>query len=287
MVIRSVNKYPMVLFLYVISGVMLLPFIVMLLTSFKTSVEINSPVFHFFPRNPTLSNYPEVFKTGNWSLWIFNSVYVTFVVTIISLIFNSMGGFALARLQFKGREVLFVILLTGVLIPPELLITPMFVIMKNFPLFGGNNIFGQGGTGIVDSYLGLIINRLSGAFGVFLCRQYFMNFPGALDDAAEIDGCSVFERYVRIYLPLSKPMLASLGILKMTSTWNDYIWPLIITSREDLRTVQLALAIFKNEYVRWDYLMAATAMISLPIFIIFIFGQRYFVQGIVTTGIKG
>ena len=198
-----------------------------------------------------------------------------------------MGGFALARLQFKGREVLFVILLTGVLIPPELLITPMFVIMKNFPLFGGNNIFGQGGTGIVDSYLGLIINRLSGAFGVFLCRQYFMNFPGALDDAAEIDGCSVFERYVRIYLPLSKPMLASLGILKMTSTWNDYIWPLIITSREDLRTVQLALAIFKNEYVRWDYLMAATAMISLPIFIIFIFGQRYFVQGIVTTGIKG
>ena len=137
-------------------------------------------------------------------------------------------------------------------------------------------------------YAGIVAPYIAGAFGVFLFRQFFLNFPRALDEAAKIDGLTRFGTFVQIYLPLSKPIFATLVVFKTTSTWNEYTWPLIITTNKNMWTVQLALSVFKEEFItQWNYLMAATTLIMLPLLIVYIFMQKYFVEGIVTTGIKG
>jgi multiple sugar transport system permease protein len=159
--------------------------------------------------------------------------------------------------------------------------------LRHFPLAGGNDFFGQGGLGLVNTYAGLIIPFIAGSYGVFLFRQFYLNFPHSLDDAAEIDGLGKVKTFYLIYVPLSKPVFATLGALKATQTWNEYIWPLIITTTDEMKTVQLALSFFRDEYeIQWNYLMAATAIITLPLILIYLFSQKYFVEGIVTTGIK-
>jgi multiple sugar transport system permease protein len=271
----------------VLSFIMLVPFIVMLVTSLKTSAETYETVFTWIPRSWQFSNYPKALKMGDWGRWFFNSFFVSVVVTVISVLFNSMGGYAFARLDFRGKNVLFIIMMITLMMPQQVIMVPTFLVMRFLPFAGGNNILGQGGSGLIDTYAGLILNGLAGAFGVFLCRQYFLSFPQAMDDAAEIDGCSPFVRYIQIYLPLGKPVLTSLGVLKITYTWNDYIWPLIITHSERLRTVQLGLTIYRNEYIQWELMMAITVLICLPLIIVFLALQRFFVQGLITSGLKG
>ena len=162
-----------------------------------------------------------------------------------------------------------------------------YVIMKYIPFAGGNNIFGMGGSGLLNTTQGLILIYLSGAFGVFLFRQFMLNFPDSLDDASRIDGLSRFGTYVRIYMPLSKPAIATMVVLRATATWNDYIWPLLMTQKDKFYTVQLALSRFRSESGNeWQYTMAATAVIILPIIILFLFLQKYFIEGIATTGLK-
>ena len=280
------TTFKSVLFFF-LSMIMLIPFIIMLVTSLKTTQEINQMTFQWIPKSWMFSNYLKALSMGNWSRWFLNSFYVTSVVTIISVFFNSLSGFAFARLDFRGKNILFIIIMITLMMPQQVIMVPTFLVMKFIPFAGGNNIFGQGGTGFIDTYAGLILNGLAGAFGVFLCRQYFLNFPQAMDDAAEIDGCGPFTRYFLIYIPLSKPVLTSLGVLKLTYTWNDYIWPLIITHSDQLRTVQLGLTIYRNEYIEWELLMAATTMVSLPLIIIFLLTQRFFIQGLITSGLKG
>ena len=183
---------------------------------------------------------------------------------------------------------LFMLALVGMMIPQQVTMLPNFVAMKYFPLAGGNNILGQGGTGLINTYAGVVAPYIAGAFGVFLFRQFFLNFPNALDEAAKIDGLTRFGTFVRVYIPLSKAIFATLIVFKTTSTWNEYTWPLIITAKKDMWTVQLALSVFKEEFVtQWNYLMAATTLIMLPLLVLYIFMQKYFVEGIVTTGIKG
>jgi multiple sugar transport system permease protein len=141
--------------------------------------------------------------------------------------------------------------------------------------------------GMLNTYTGLILPQVAGAYGVFLFRQYFLNFPSSLDDAAKIDGLTTFQRYTRIYVPLGKPIFATLAVMKATLVWNDYTWPLILTRTENMRTVQLALSVFRSdEGTNWPYLMCATALISLPLIIAFIFAQKYFIEGIASTGMK-
>jgi len=163
------------------------------------------------------------------------------------------------------------------------------MIPKEFdiPFAGGNSILGQGGTGLLNTQTGLILMYLSGAFGVFLFRQFMMNFPSALDDAAKIDGLSRFGTYLRIYMPLSKPVIATMVVLRATATWNDYMWPLLMTPKDSMYTVQLALSRFRNaELTQWNYVMAVTAVSIIPVILLFLFFQKYFIQGIVTTGMK-
>lgn len=168
--------------------------------------------------------------------------------------------------------------------------SPTFsMIPKEFdiPFAGGNSILGQGGTGLLNTQTGLILMYLSGAFGVFLFRQFMMNFPSALDDAAKIDGLSRFGTYLRIYMPLSKPVIATMVVLRATATWNDYMWPLLMTPKDSMYTVQLALSRFRNaELTQWNYVMAVTAVSIIPVILLFLFFQKYFIQGIVTTGMK-
>lgn len=268
--------------------VVLVPFLIMLFTSLKPSAEILSPGFKLLPEKWMFENYLTAMKSATWGRFFWNSFCVTILSVIISLVINSLAGYAFARLNFKGRDTLFLLALVGMMIPQQVTMLPNFIAMRYFPLAGGNNLFGQGGTGLINTYAGIIAPYIAGAFGVFLFRQFFLNFPKSLDDAAKIDGLTRFGAFVRIYLPLSKAIFATLVVFKTTSTWNEYTWPLIITAKRDMWTVQLALSVFKEEFVtQWNYLMAATTLIMLPLLIMYLAMQKYFVEGIVTTGIKG
>ena len=263
------------------------PFFIMISTSLKSYTEIKSPVFHLLPEKIRLENYVELFKSGRWGRYFWNSFSITAISTAVAVLINSMAGYAFARLQFKGRDVLFGAALLGMIVPAQVTMLPAYVIMKYIPFAGGNNFFGMGGSGLLNTTQGLILIYLSGAFGVFLFRQFMLNFPDSLDDAARIDGLSRFGTYVRIYMPLSKPAIATMVVLRATATWNDYIWPLLMTQKDKFYTVQLALSRFRNEAGNeWQYTMAATAVIILPIIILFLFLQKYFIEGIATTGLK-
>nr|WP_217597591.1 carbohydrate ABC transporter permease [Cohnella sp. GbtcB17] len=266
---------------------MLFPFLLMIVTSLKTMGEIQSPTFSFIPKKWLFENYALAMSRGDWLRYFYNSFVVSAITVIFSLIFNSMAGYAFARLRFPGRNVLFFSVLIGIMVPPQTTMIPTFLMMKLFPFVGGNNWQGAGGFGFINSYMGLVLPFIAGSFGIFMCRQYFLNFPRALDEAAQIDGASIYRIFFQIYLPLSKPILATLAIFKATSTWNDYMWPLIMTNTEKMRTVQLGLTIFRSETtVEWNLLMAATTLVVLPLVLLFLAAQKYFVQGIVTTGLK-
>lgn len=283
----KINKAIWVICLTVFSLIMLIPVLMMLSTSFKTEGEIHSAVFHFLPESFSLENYIEAMNTGNWIIYFRNSLLITGISVLFSLFFNSIAGFAFARLKFRGSQMLFAILLIGLMMPPQVMMLPTFLVMTKFPLAGGNNLFGQGGSGLVNTLVGVIIPLVSGSYGVFLCKQFYENFPRALDEAAKIDGANAWKTYFLIYLPNSKVIVATLALMKGVAVWNDYLWPLVMTNSETSRTVQLALSMFRSETViDWGALMAASVLVSVPMIILFLFTQKYFVRGIISTGLK-
>ena len=284
---KKTNHSLWIMSMALISAGLFFPLMMMILAAFKPLHEILT-ASSFFPHSWQPENFLNAMSSGDWPRYFLNSAIVTVTSVVFAILFNSIAGFAFARLFFPGRDALFILLLLGLMMPPQVTLLPTFMIIKNFPLAGGNNILGQGGFGFMNSYVGLILPMVSGSFGVFLSRQYFLNFPAALDEAAEIDGCGKFRTYFSIYLPVSKALLATLGILKTVQAWNDYIWPLVITNRAALRTVQLGLAMFRTEFgVEWNLLLAATTLVILPMALLFLMAQRFFIEGIVTTGIKG
>ena len=275
--------------LLIISVIMISPFIIMILTSFKTMKEIRSAVFIWIPGDFSFTNYIDAMQRGDWLRYFFNSFYITVLAVVISLFINSLAGYSFSRLQFRGRDTLFIITLIGIMVPPQVTMLPVFIILKNMPLAGGNNILGRGGFGLINTHLGLLLPYIAGSFGVFLFRQFFMNFPRALDDAAKIDGLTRIQAFFMIYVPLSRPVFFTLLLLKSTQTWNDYTWPLIILNSDKIYTIQLALSKFQEDIgiTIWNQLMAATTIIVAPLLVIFLFTQKYFITGIVTSGIKG
>lgn len=284
---KKLSKTLWIVVLTIISLIMLIPIFMMVSTSFKTDGEIHSAIFSFFPNEIFSKNYPDALKTGSWLLYFRNSILITVISVVFSLLFNSIAGFAFARLKFKGSKVLFALILVGLMMPPQVTMLPTFLIMARFPLMGGNNLLGFGGSGLVNTLIGVIIPLVSGSFGIFLCKQFYENFPASLDEAATIDGANKWKTYFLIYLPNSKVILATLALLKGVATWNDYLWPLVMTNSETLRTVQLGLTMFRGETViSWGPMMAAAVLISLPMVVLFLFTQKYFVRGIVTTGLK-
>ena len=274
--------------LIIFAVVMLAPFAVTVFTSLKPKDELYFVGINLLPSSPRPYNYVEAMQAADWGRYFFNSTFVTTVAVVGSLLLNSIAGFCFARLHFRGRDFLFFFMLIGIMIPPQAIIIPQFLMMKSVPLFGGNDITGQGGIGWLNTYWALIMPWLAGSFGIFLCRQYYINFPTELDEAARLDGCGPLRLFTQIYLPLSGPVLAALAILKTVFMWNDFFYPLIMTNTENMRTVQLGLQTFAGDfYSEWNLLMAAAVLVTLPLVVMFFFLQRHFVEGIVTSGLKG
>ena len=251
------------------------------------SSAINNIQTQYGPDGQALPIFGEGYDmpTYVWA-WVLAAI-VCLTAVVLSLLFNSIAGYAFARLRFRGARVMFLLLMVGLMMPPQVTMLPTFLIMAKFPLAGGNNLLGAGGTGLINTYAGLVIPLVSGSYGVFLCKQFYENFPRSLDEAAEIDGANKWRTYFTIYLPNSKAILATLGLLKAVSVWNDYMWPLIMTNSENMRTVQLALTMFKTDSgIMWNQMMAGSVLVALPMFVLFLCAQKYFIQGIVTSGLK-
>ncbi len=265
------------------------PLVIMASVSLQSMAQIYSPQLTLVPRPVLLSNYADALTNGDWGRYLFNSAFTAGTATVLSLFINAMTGYAFARIEFPLRRPLFVLILAGMMIPPQVTLVPLFLLMKNFPLMGGNDITGSGGTGLVNTYAGLILPYIAGSFGVFMCRQFYVMFPRELDEAARMDGCGRFRTFVRVYLPLSGPILGALAVLKFTGAWNEYTWPLVMTDsgQDAITTVQLALTRFRNEgEIFWNQLMAATLVSSSVILVVFFALQKYFVAGILSGSVK-
>lgn len=270
--------------------VMIFPFIWMLLTSFKTVQESNLYPPTIWPREWYPQNYVEAWVKPPNTLgrYVLNSVLLSTVGTTIQVVTCALAAYAFSRLRFRGRDLLFMLVLATTMIPGEITLIPNFVTIRRFPLVGGNDLLGAGGSGLYDTYAAILLPGLVGAFNIFLLRQAFLTVPNEFWEAAQIDGCHSFDYLLRILLPISMPALLTVGIFGFISRWNALLWPLLVTRREAIRPVQMAMVYYQNEFVT-DYgmLMAASLMVTLPVIVLFILVQRQFIEGIVSTGLKG
>jgi multiple sugar transport system permease protein len=267
---------------------MLLPFVWMISTSLKPADQLFTVPPTWLPRTLQWDTYVRAMSSGNFGRYALNSLFLALANMVTNVLLSALAGYAFARLQFPGRKVLFVLVLATLMVPYQVTIIPLFVIMRHVPLFGGNDLFGQGGIGWINSYWGLIVPGAVGAFGIFLLRQFFQTLPVELEDAARIDGAGELRIFGQIMLPLAMPAIATLAIFSFQTGWNAFLWPLLITSTDDMRTIQLGLTVFVQQYsTQWDQLMAATVVATLPVIVVFAIGQRLLVRGIAFTGLKG
>jgi multiple sugar transport system permease protein len=273
----------------VLGGVlMLLPFVWMISTSLKPAYELFTVPPTWIPSSPQWDTYARAMSAGNFGRYAMNSLLLGVANTVTNVLLSAFAGYAFARLQFPGRKVLFILVLATLMVPYQVTIIPLFVIVRHIPLFGGNDLLGQGGIGWINSYWGLIVPGAVGAFGIFMLRQFFQTLPVELEDAARIDGAGELRIFWQIMLPLAMPAVATLAIFSFQAGWNAFLWPLLITTTDDMRTIQLGLSVFVQQYsTQWDQLMAATVVATLPVIIAFAVGQRLLVRGIAFTGLKG
>lgn len=253
---------------------MILPFVWMLVSSVKPEREIRQVPPTWLPETYTLDNYRELFDRLDFPTYFFNSTLVAVVVTVGNVVFCSMLGYALAKLDFPGKRVLFVLVLGTLMVPGMVTFVPLFVLVSNM--------------GLTNTYPGLILPFLVGPFGVFLMRQYFLGLPDELIQAARVDGAGELRIFWSIMLPLCGPALATLGILTFLGSWNNFLWPLVVAQTEDKYTLPVALALVSigQNATQYGLLLAGAVVVVVPVLAIFLVLQRYFVQGIAMTGIK-
>ncbi|GAA0180342.1 carbohydrate ABC transporter permease [Clostridium sediminicola] len=267
-----VKKILMYFILILGALLMMLPFLWMITTSLKPlKLTYNPP--YIFPKYFEFKNYLVAWTSSNFIDYYKNSIIVSISITIGTIIISAMAAYSFARLNFKGKNIIFYVFLGTMMIPFYTQIIPLYQIVQKI--------------GWLDTKRALIIPRLFSPFGIFLFRQYFMSIPKELDEAAEIDGCNKFQIFIKIILPLAKPATASLAIFTFLFGWNDFLWPLLVNTRPEYTTIQVGIANFSGKYgTLWPYLMAGTVISILPVFIVFLAGQKYFIQGILTGGIK-
>lgn len=221
----------------------------------------------------TLSNYQQAWARGNFLVAFANSTIVALAVTALQILTSALAGYALARLRFRGRQAVLLIVLATLVIPFQLLVIPIFLVLK----------WGH----LINTYGALILPTAANGFGIFLMRQFFLTIPVELEEAAALDGATRWQTLWRVMLPLARPALVTLFLFTFIGEWNDLFKPLVFTTRPELRTVQLALAEFQEQFTNdWSLMMAAVAIATLPVVILFLIGQRQFIQGIATTGVK-
>jgi multiple sugar transport system permease protein len=250
------------------------PFLWMLLSSVKPEAEIRRIPPTWLPETVTLEHYRELFTRLDFPTFFGNSVIVAVLVTLGNLVFCSALGYALAKLRFPGRKLLFTVVLGMLMVPAMVLFVPQFVLVSNM--------------GLVNTYAGLVLPYLAGPFGVFLMRQYLLAIPDELIEAARVDGAGEFRIFWRVVLPLCRPALATLGILTFLASWNNFLWPLVVATTEDKYTLPVALALYSvgQNRINFGLLLAGAVVVVLPILLVFLFLQRHFLRGIATTGLK-
>lgn len=260
--------------LSIISLIMIIPFIWMINTAFKDPTKIFT--FQLIPKPFRWENFLEVLQSTPFHLFYFNSFYIAILVTIGTIFFGSLAGYAFARLKFRGSSILFLCLLSTMMIPVEVITIPLFLFMRDL--------------GLIDTHIPLIVIPIlgpAGVFGVFVMRQFFLLVPKELEEAAKLDGCSYFRVYWSIMLPLAKPAIATLTIFTFLTSWNEFYEPLIYINTKELMTLPLALALFTDEIgTRWELLMSASVMATVPLLILFFFAQKQFIEGVTMTGGK-
>ena len=261
---------PLVIGLILLVG----PFLWMLLGSFKTTGELRQVPPTWWPENPTLANYEDLFSRLNFLGYFFNSTVVAVAVTAGNVIFGSMLGYALTKLSFPGKRVLFAVVLGTLMVPGIVTFMPLFVLVANL--------------GLVNTHAGMILPFLAGAFGVFLMRQFIGGIPDELLDAARVDGAGEHYIFWRIVMPLCGPAIATLTILTFLASWNSFLWPLVVATSDRMYTLPVAIALFATgqQQTNVALLMAGSVIVILPVLLVFILLQRHFTQGIAMTGFK-
>jgi multiple sugar transport system permease protein len=250
------------------------PFLWAISASFKPLAELASGSLHWFPQQFTLDNYRQIFlQEPLFSRWLFNSILIGISVTFLNLLFNSMAGYALARLQFTGRRFWFALVLAVLAVPAQVTLIPTFLILKLL--------------GWLNSYQGMIVPGMVNATFIFMMRQFFVKFPQELEEAAALDGLNRWQTFWYIVLPLAKPALAAQAIFIFMGSWNNFLLPVVILFDPEMFTLPLGLNTFKGQYISyWNYIMAASTIFMLPVLLLYISFNRYFVQGATFSGTK-
>lgn len=269
----TIKKFLINLFAVLIALITILPFVWMISASLMKTGESSKFPPKLFPEEIDFSHYRILFENLDMTKHFLNSLLISILVTVISLLFNSMAAYAFAKLRFKSKDKLFRFLLSLMIVPAQVTMLPLFLMLKEL--------------GFINTYLGIIIPGMASVFGIFLLRQFMMSIPDSLIDAAKIDGASDFKIFFRIILPLSKSILITLGIFTFIGTWNDFLWPLIVMTDSSMYTLPVALANLMGEHTQDIELMMAGSVITvIPVIIIFAFVQKYYISGIMIGSLK-
>jgi multiple sugar transport system permease protein len=276
---KRVRRGVFATFWYVVLGgtavAVMMPYLWMISTSLKDKRELFTYPPTWIPHVFRLQNYVDAWNAAPFGRYFLNSLFVAVAVTLGQLITCSLAAFAFARMNFKGKNFMFALFLSTTMISTQVTLVPSYLVLKNLDW--------------LDTYQGLIVPFLASAFGVFMLRQQFMTLPRDLEDAAKLDGCGRLRFLWEIALPLSKPVLASQALFAFMGNWNSYLWPLIVTTSKNMRTLQIGLRYFVSQEggTQWGLFMAATVFVSLPVVIFYFIVQKSFVEGIAATGLKG
>lgn len=261
------------LVLTVIALAMVMPFIAMLSVSFQKGFQAALFPISWIPANPTLDNFRMIFEHSDIGRWFFNSLFVATIGTSLTLFTATTAGYAFARMEFPLRSVLFWSFLAMLMIPNEITLIPEYLLLSKL--------------GWLNTYQALILPGITSAFGIFLIRQYLQSVPRDFEEAARIDGASELQIYAQVVLPMITPAIATLGTLQFLNYWNSFLYPLVVTSRSDMRTLPVGLATLQTPTGGLPELLAGTTIAIVPTIVVFLFFQRYFVRGVVMSGLKG
>lgn len=253
---------------------MLLPYYWMVINSLKGPVGFTTDPYSLIPKTLSLESFDYVWTTGRISVYLLNSFLYAGIVLVAQLVIDSLAAYAFARVQFPGRDLLFMAILATMMLPYSVLLIPTYLIVWQI--------------GWANTIPGVVVPAFAGAFGIFMLRQFFLNIPRELEDAARIDGCNRFRIYWNIVIPLAKPALITLGIFIFIGEWSSFIWPLVVVNDWRLYPITVGIALFRLEQgMYWDRTFAASVFASAPLILLFLFGQRYIIGGINLTGLKG
>lgn len=269
------------------AAVFTLPFYWSVLTSLRPNEEIFSQGIKLFLTNITTEHYEKAFKVIPFLRYSMNTLFITVMIIATNLIFCSLAGYAFAKLKFIGKKIVFRMMLFSVMIPGTVLMIPQFLILSRFPLVGGNNILGQGGHGFSGNFLGVVLPTAISVFNILFMRSFYISMPDELGEAARIDGAGEMKTFFRIYAPLSKPALATLSVFCFQAGWNSFMWPSIILRSGEFKVLSQGLQAFAfNNTVDYGPMMAATVCAMIPVVVVFMFAQKYFIEGIAFSGTK-